>query len=588
MEMKTEIPQEVLMVDSQERDPDSSSDASSDTIATTYPSVWRQAIIVTGLLLGIFLNIIATAIPAITSHFNSLAESGWYGSSFFLAYSAFQSLWGKAYKYFDMKYVFLISMVVFEIGCLIGGIAPSSAVLIVGRVVQGAGAAGILSGCYSIAGFVSPADKVPLIIGMIGTIFSIASVIGPLLGGLFTSDPHLTWRWCFYINLPIGGVPIFIILFFFKTPPHAKTANKDSVKEIALSFDPLGVVLFAAALASYLLALTWGGTEKAWNSSTIIGLLITWILLTIIFVVNEFWQGERALIVVRLFKNRDMWVNGIVLFFYFGAYFAIVYSLPTYFQAVLELTPGESGIRTIAIIGSTSVASLFGSVLFGKYGRYTLFQITGIGAAAIAGGLIYTLDIDTSLGKQLGYQILLGAGIGWIVQIPPIVAGIVNKQADKPVGTAAVLGEHFFFLGTWHHVHLFITVSSSHTTTTNLSSHILVIQFYSASVGISAASAIINNILVQKVPIYAPETTPTEILSIGPYDLSSRFSGATLLGIKKAYIDGLRASWALSIGLWGVAFFCTFLAKWPGRIVPAREDAASDTEEKKSPAALHI
>ncbi|KAI0514719.1 putative gliotoxin efflux pump [Xylaria bambusicola] len=559
MEMKTEPPREALMVDAQERHPDSTSDTSSDTVAITYPSVWRQAIIVTGLLLGIFLagldiNIIATAIPAITSNFNSLAESGWYGSSFFLAYSAFQSLWGKAYKYFDMKYVFLASMLVFEIGCLIGGIAPSSAVLIVGRVVQGAGAAGILSGCYSIAGYVSPADKVPLIIGMIGTIFSIASVIGPLLGGIFTSDPHLTWRWCFYINLPIGGVPIFIIFFFFKTPPHAKTANKDSIKDIALSFDPLGVILFAAALASYLLALTWGGTERAWNSSTIIGTLIAWILLTIVFVVNEFWQGERALIVVRLFKNRDMWVNGIVLFFYFGAYFAIVYSLPIYFQAALELTPGESGIRTIPIIGSTSVASLFGSVLFGKYGRYTLFQITGIGAAAIAGGLIYTLDIDTSLGKQIGYQLLLGAGIGWIVQIPPIVAGIVNKQADKPVGTAAVL----------------------------------VIQFYSASIGISAASAIINNILIQKVPVYAPEVTPAEILSIGPYDLSARFSGATLLGIKKAYIDGLRASWILSIALWGVAFFCTFLAKWPGHIVPAKEEGASDTQEKTSPTALHL
>ncbi|KAI3328830.1 putative gliotoxin efflux pump [Ustulina deusta] len=555
MTMEAEAPQQTLMVDAREKDPESSSSERSDTKNTpeiTYPSVWRQAIIVTGLLLGIFLagldiNIIATAIPAITSHFNSLSESGWYGSAFFLAYSAFQSLWGKAYKYFDMKYVFLVSMLVFEIGCLIGGVAPSSGALIVGRVIQGGGAAGILSGCYSIANFVSPADKVPLIIGMIGTIFSIASVIGPLLGGLFTSDPHLTWRWCFYINLPIGAVPILIIFFFFKTPPHAKMAKRDPAKEIALSFDPLGVLLFSAALISYLLALTWGGTVKAWNSSTIIGLFIGWVLLSIVFVVNEFWQGERALIVVRLFKKRDMWVNGIVMFFYFGAYFAIVYSLPTYFQAVLGLTPGESGIRTIAIIGSTSVASLFGSVLVGKYGRYTLFHISGIGAAAISGGLIYTLDIDTSLSKQLGYQILLGAGIGWIVQIPPIVAGIVNKNADKAIGTAAVL----------------------------------VIQFYSASLGISAASAIINNILVQKVPIYAPETTSAEVLSIGPYDLSARFSGATLLGIKKAYIDGLRASWALSIGLWGVAFFCAFLAKWPGHIVPAQEDAGSDTEEKK-------
>lgn len=100
------------------------------------------------------------------------------------------------------------------------------------------------------------------------------------------------------------------------------------------------------------------------------------------------------------------------------------------------------------------MASLFGSVLVGKYGRYTIFQITGVGAAAISGGLIYTLDVDTSLGKQLGYQILLGAGIGWIVQIPPIVAGIVNKTADKSVATAAVLGELHLFLDTSYHAHI--------------------------------------------------------------------------------------------------------------------------------------
>lgn len=135
---------------------------------------------------------------------------------------------------------------------------------------------------------------------------------------------------------------------------------------------------------------------------------------------------------------------------------------------------------------------------------------------------------------------------------------------------------------------VFADVSPFEITATNLSFHILVIQFYSASIGISAATAIINNILIQKVPVYAPGIAVAEVLSIGPYDLSSRFSGATLLGIKRAYIDGLRASWILSIALWGVAFFCTFLAKWPGHIVPAQEDSGSDTEEKKPANALHV
>ncbi|KAI1112036.1 putative gliotoxin efflux pump [Nemania sp. NC0429] len=524
----------------------------------SYPSSWRQAVIVTGLLLGIFLagldiNIIATAIPAITNSFNSLSESGWYGSAFFLAYAALQSLWGKAYKYFDMKFVFLAAMLVFEIGCLIGGVAPNSAALIVGRVVQGGGAAGILLGCYSIANFACPPDKVPLIIGMIGTVFSVASVIGPLIGGVFTSDPHLTWRWCFYINLPVGGVPIFIILFFFKTPPQAKLAERGSIKELILSFDPLGVALFSGALVSYNLVLTWGGTEKAWNSSTVIGLFVGWILLSIAFVGNEFWQGERALVVLRVLKQRAMWANAIYLFFFYGSYFAVVYNIPTYFQATAGLSPRDSGIRTIPIIGATSVASFVGSVVVGKYGKYMLFEILGVAIAAVAGGLIYTLDIDTSLGKQIGYQLLLGVGIGWVVQIPPIVAGIVNTNADKAIGLAAIL----------------------------------VIQFYSASLAISASSAITNNILLQKVALYAPETTPAEVLAIGPYDLGSHFSGATLLGIKKAYVDGLRGSWALSIALWGVAFFCAFLSKWPGYMVPPQEDHESDGETEKRVTMIH-
>ncbi|KAI1272511.1 putative gliotoxin efflux pump [Xylaria sp. FL0933] len=523
-----------------------------------YPSPRRQVITVAGLLLGIFLagldiNIIATAIPAITNAFNSLAESGWYGSAFFLAYAAFQSLWGKAYKYFDMKFVFLATMIVFEVGCLIGGVAPNSAALIVGRIVQGAGAAGILLGCYSIANFVCPPDKVSIIIGLLGSVFSVASVIGPLIGGVFTSSPHLTWRWCFYINLPLGGVPIFIIFFFFKTPPRAKVSERPPLKQLILSFDPLGVVLFAGGLVSFILALTWGGTEKAWNSSTIIGLLIGWILLSIVFIGNEFWQGERALVVVRLLKQRDMWANAIYLFFFYGSYFAVVYNIPTYFQATAGLSPRDSGIRTIPIIGATSFASFISSVVVGKYGKYMLFEIVGVAVATVGCGLLYTLDIDTGLGKQIGYQLFLGVGVGWVVQIPPIVAGVVNTNADKAMGLAAIL----------------------------------VIQFYSASLAISASAAITNNLLLQKVAQYAPETTPEQVLAVGPYELSAYFSGNTLLGIRKASVDGLRGAWALSIALLGVAFLCAFLAKWPGSLIPPPEDSAAVTDGRKQPNIIH-
>ncbi|KAI1500607.1 putative MFS transporter [Biscogniauxia marginata] len=508
-----------------------------EQVQIVYPSVLKQSFIVTGLLLGIFLagldiSIISTAIPAITAEFNSLPEAGWYGSIFFLCYAAFQSVWGKAYKYFDMKYVFLAAIFIFEVGCLLGGVAPNSPTLIVGRAIQGGGAAGILLGCYSISNFIAPPDKVPIIVGMIGTVFSIASVIGPLLGGVFTSG--ITWRWCFYINLPVGGVPFAFILFFFQTPAHAKISQKTPLKEILVSFDPIGTVTFLASLICYFLALGWGGTERSWNSSTIIGLFVGWILLTIVFLANEVWQGERALLVLRLMKQRDILVGCVYLFFLYGAYFAVVYNIPTYFQATAGLSPRDSGIRTIPIICSSSIVTFISSVAFGKIGRYSPFLLVGAALSAVAGGLIYTFGVDTGLGEQIGYQILLGAGVGLVVQIPPIVAGVVSANEDKTIALGAVL----------------------------------VTQFYSAALVIAASSTIANNLLIQNVPKYAPSVSVADVLAIGPYDLERHFTGDDLRGIRQAYVDGLRGAWALGIALWGISFFTVFLAKWPGRMIP--------------------
>ncbi|CAM1500831.1 Fc.00g099930.m01.CDS01 [Cosmosporella sp. VM-42] len=512
-----------------------------------YPSKLRQSFIVTGLLLGIFLagldiSIIATAIPAITNDFNSLDDSGWYGSIFFLCYAAFQSLWGKAYKYFDMKYVFVCAILIFEVGCLIGGVSPNSPALIAGRAIQGSGAAGILLGCYSISNFIAPPDRVPIIVGMIGTVFSIASVIGPLLGGVFTSDA--TWRWVFYVNLPIGVVPLTFILFFFKTPAHAKLSEKASFKEIAASFDPVGLVCLVASLICYFLALAWGGIERPWNSPQVIGLLVGWILFTIAFFINEVWQGERALLVLRVLKIEGIFVGCVYLFFLYGAYFAVVYNLPTYFQATAGLSPRDSGIRSIPIICSSSIVTFISSVALGKVRKYNLLLLVGAAISAISGGLIYTFDVDTSLGKQIGYQILLGTGVGLVVQVPPIVAGAVSSDADKAIALSAVL----------------------------------VTQFYSAALVIAASSAITNNLLIRNVLKYAPGVAPDEVFGVGPYELEAYFSGDNLRGIRHAYVEGLRGAWALGIGLWGVSCFLPFLAKWPGRMDPVKGSDGKDME----------
>jgi MFS transporter, DHA2 family, glioxin efflux transporter len=176
--------------------------------------------------------------------------------------------------------------------------------LIIGRAIQGMGAAGIAGGGYTIMAFIVPLHVQPVIVGLMGSVFTVASIAGPLLGGVFTSD--LSWRWCFYINLPIGSVTIFCVLVSLRTPAHAKSSHGASVREIIASFDPLGLVLVFGGVLCFFLAVQWGGTSKSWNSADEIGLLVCCVCCLVLFGVNEWYQGDCALIVLRILRRRSI------------------------------------------------------------------------------------------------------------------------------------------------------------------------------------------------------------------------------------------------------------------------------------------
>lgn len=230
-----------------------------------------------------------------------MEDIGWYGSAFFLTLASFQSMWGKAYKHYSLRLVFLTSIAIFEVGSLVCALAPTSVALVIGRAIQGAGGAGLTGGCYTIAAFVARPAKVPIVIGLLGSTFSLASVVGPLLGGVFSES--VTWRWCFYINLPIGGLAVLTLLLF-RTPEHAKNHSKMGFMENIVNFDLPGLVLLLASLICFFLALQWGGVSRAWDSGAIIALLILWAVLTIAWLCVEWFQGEKALVAPRIIRRR--------------------------------------------------------------------------------------------------------------------------------------------------------------------------------------------------------------------------------------------------------------------------------------------
>jgi len=231
---------------------------------------------------------------------------------------------------------------------LICGVAPTSTALIVGRAVAGLGSAGIFSGAILIVSRTVPLHQRPIYTGILGGMYGIASVAGPLMGGAFTDNPHLTWRWCFYINLPFGAITALFIIFFFKAPKRAKAANITVWKQLD-QMDLPGTAVFLPGVICILLALQWGGTKYTWHSARIIVLLVLGGLLIASFVAIQFFRGEKATVPPRIFMNRSIWSTATFAAFVGGAFFVILYYvsyiLPKVFHSNLylasHLVPGH-------------------------------------------------------------------------------------------------------------------------------------------------------------------------------------------------------------------------------------------------------
>ncbi len=334
---------------SDNEDPFSSPTAGLDDASIVYPKGYKLFLIIGSLCLSVFLvaldqTIIAPALGAITGEFASTKDVGWYGASYLLTTTALTPMYGSLYRMFSVKWTYLAAVFVFEVGSLVSAVAPSSNAFIVGRAVAGIGTAGLFSGGVVILSYTLPLRQRPMAFGLIGAMWGIASVAGPLLGGAFTD--HVTWRWCFYINLPIGGAAMLAIFLFL----HIKrTSDEDgrTVWQKVMSLDLLGASMLLPAIICLLLALQWGGTEHAWNSSVIIGLFVGFALMIIIFIGIQIWKGDQGTLPPRLFKSRDVVCAMLFAFFFGAAFFPLVYYLCKSFP-LFPLSPELGWLLTMA------------------------------------------------------------------------------------------------------------------------------------------------------------------------------------------------------------------------------------------------
>jgi len=495
-----------------------------------FPTALPLTLITIALMLSVFLcaldmTIVATAIPRITDEFKSLDQVGWYGSAFFLTLGAFQSTWGKAYKYFPLKLSFLISIFVFELGSLICAVANNSTTLIVGRAIAGAGGAGIASGSYTILAFSVPPVRRPAFTGMLGAVFGLASVIGPLLGGVFTDN--LSWRWCFYINLPIGAVAAAFIVIFFKTP-KAASPQPASLKEKILQLDLPGAFVLMGSIVCLLIALQKGGTTEPWSSGSIIACLVMFGVLILVFIAVEVFSGDRALLQGRLLKDRTIGAMCAYIFMVAGAFFTLLYYLPIYFQATRGDSAQSSGIKNLPLVFGASIFTVASGVLITVWGHYVPIMVLGSVISAISCGLLYTLKISSGANEWLGYQAMAGIGLGLIFQIPVIVGQSVVKPSDL----------------------------------SSVSAMILFFQTIGGAIWISAGQAAFANKMLKVLVNDAPGVNPALVLATGATELRKVFTAEQLPGILNAYMAGLRLPIAIALACACVTVFVAFAPRW--------------------------
>ncbi|KAJ6493161.1 ABC transporter [Mycena sanguinolenta] len=484
------------------------------------------AMMLSWLLIALDQTILATALPRIASDFNSFSLQGWVATSFVLAQTVFLLFYGQVLRIFPAKFVLLFAVALFEIGSLVCGVAHSVGQLIAGRVVSGIGAAGIYVSAVQIVTQVTRLQDRARLYGLFGAVFALASVIGPLIGGAFTD--HATWffvqkRWCFYLNLPLGGISLCGVAFLLKASPALGQPSMRSPREMfqeALGLDFAGATLVAAAVTCLVLALQWGGNIKPWNDKAVIICFVFSAVLAIAYIIWEIYVGKRAMTPTAIFKSRSIWA---IIVYSFVARFSLLlisYYVPIFYQAVQGRSATKSGIDLLPFMISFVLAVLLSGQILSKIGYYWPFVAVAPIFLAIGSGLLYTLGPSTSSAQITGYQILAGVGIGMGMQNALLAVQVEFRGEPRLIGQATAMASFAQYLG--------------------------------GTLGLGVAEPVFSSELTRHLLRYAPNASMT-IVKDNPTAIHTALPAAMIPGVLKSYTQALRIVFVLGVPMSGVA-----------------------------------